>query len=228
MGADDWFKAGKIDPANMLVGNLDLRDVLNRTKGLNGDAWITAESNNSTYLLTRAELLNLRKRIFEQFGRGPSDPLSISIDELFQQSGMTPTVRVDMPGEMVVEIGNMLREVKYKSAYRVLIVEPLDGSIAVWQRTPQVATPFPDELAAATPSDAAHDPYVAGSAYAPGFGASREEEPDLSDSPGLLGDESPLPEDTTAIDDGPPPENTYINAAIDKYKGGPLAVDSVY
>lgn len=232
MSAQNWFKAGKIDPSNLLSGDFDLREVLNRTKGLDKDAWLVAESDNSTYLLTHAELLKLRKRLLEPLGREPSDPLIISIDELLKQSDVTPAVRVDMPEEPVIDIDKLLRKAKYKSAYRVLVVEPADGSITVWQRTPPTAISSPDEPAVAIPPDAAApddgEPSAGALPDAPDTSASPEAESDPSDFPGLLGDEPPQPEEATIGDDGPPPENTYINAVIDKYEGGPLVAYTAY
>lgn len=193
MSAQKWFKAGGIDPSNLLGGDFDLRDVLNRAKGLDDDAWLVAESGSGTYLLTHAELLKLRKRLLKQLGRGPSNPLIISIDELLRQSDLTPEVRLDMPGKPVIDIEKLLREVKYRSANRVLVFEPADGSIAVWQRTSPTAIPFPDEIATTIPADAAAPddgkPGVEALPDAPDASASLEAESALSVSPGLLGDE---------------------------------------
>jgi hypothetical protein len=227
MSTRDWFKAGKIDPAHLLGGNLDLREVLNRTKGLNKDAWLVAKSDNSTYLLTHAELLKLRKRLLERLSRRPSDPLIVSIDELLEQSGLMPEVRVDM-SEAVVDIDKLLREAKYETTYRVLVVEPADGSIAVWQRRPREVMSFP---ASAIPPDVAApdagEPSFGALPDAPDAGAIPDAGADLSDFPGLLGD-APQSEEATIGEDVPPPENTYLNAVIDKYEGEPLIVGTAY
>lgn len=232
MSIGEWYKAGKIDPANLLGGNLDLREVLSRTKGLDEDAWLVAESGNGTYLLTHAELLKLRKRLLDRFGRDTSNSPFISIDDLLDQSGVAPTVRLDMPEEPEIDIDRLLRRVKYASADRVLVVEPADGSIDVWQRTPPGAIPCPRELAETFPTGA-----VASDHGVPNVGellgvaddeARSAQDAHSYESPGLLGDEPPQPHDATAGDDGPTPENTYINAVIDKYEGGPLVVDTAY
>lgn len=232
MSSHDWFKTGRIGPANLLGGNLDLREVLNRTKGLDDDAWLVAESDDGAYVVTRAELLKLRKRLLERLGREPADPLIISIDELLEQSDMTPAARVTMPDQPVIDFDELLGQVKYKGTHRVLVVEPADGSIAVWERTAPGGIRSPDEPAEAIPPDAAApdhgEPDVGAMPDTADDDVRAAGDPGLHEMPGLLGDESPQAEDVTTGDNGPPPENTYINAVIDKYEGGPLIVDTAY
>ncbi len=228
MGSNHWFKAGKIDPANLIGGDIDLREALSRTKGLGANAWIVAKSGKTTYALTRAELLQLQKYLLKRSKGNPSNPLVISVNKLLKQVGFSPSARVSLPKNPGADLERMLRSVRKRNAHRVLVVGSPDDEIAVWQKSSSmpgttgsdiledvgVATDEPAEFSAA-------DPTPEFSIDIPEVG---------SDEPGgLLGDAAPPPggggKDGRGDD---PPDATYINAVIDEYEGGALVVDIAY
>jgi hypothetical protein len=229
MSAQGWFKVGRINPC----GDIDLREVLNRVMGPGEGAGFGAESRSGSYVLSSAVLRKLRKRLLKQFGdASSSDPLLLFVDELLDQSKGRPVVLMDTLDEPGIDIDELLRKTPYDPANGVLFVKPEDGSMALWQRTAGLTSPLPEWPAAAAPAGVTvsddGEPSFGELLDAPASSANPVAEAASSVDPGLLGDESLQPNEATDGNSGPPLEDTYINAVIDKYEGGPLVVNTAY
>lgn len=257
MSREKWFKAGNINPTNLIDEDIDLREVLIRTEGLGSNTWIITKSGETTYALTRAELLQLKKYLLNRAKRKPSDPLVVSINKLLKQVGFSPSVRVSQPKGADASVEHMLRSLQRKSAQRVLVVGAPDEEIAVWQRSMTAAGAFgssttgdPSESGSGSPGQLGSTVFFADdessdsgvqiddvidetveSAVEDSAAELSVDIPDaVSGEPGFLGESAPPPGGGGDDNSGeePPSDATYINAVIEKYEGGALAVYTTY
>lgn len=257
MSSSHWFKAGKIDPANLIGGDIDLGEALSRTKGLGSNAWIITKSGETTYALTRAELLQLQKYLSKRANRNPSDPLVISVHKLLKKVGFAPSVHVNLPKDPDADVEHMLRSVRKIGAQRVLVVGLPDDEIAVWQKSSSIPRVFGDSDRRSFGGGADPPGRLGTTVFFPDDELSDDGMEDVgvatddlvefstadptlelyinipevaSDEPGgSLGDAAPPGGGgSDGGGDEPPPDATYINAVIDKYEGGALVVDTAY
>ena len=182
MDSEHWFKAGKIKPANMIGGEIDLREALSRTKKLGKNSWFIAESGDTAYALTRAELLKLQKRL--RLKKYSFDPFAMPIERLLKEVGITPSVRVNLPDDPDTDLDRWLRSTQGEDAFRILIVGSPDDEIAVWENpssTPDVlevpSDDFPDVPARKPPSERQSGPVRSTTGPPPPVGGPRDGDP---------------------------------------------------